>query len=94
VYGTTAPFADLVAFYRTQLKERGDQVFIEPPTYMFSVGRFREETMAFPPGVTIKDWMWGGSQGYPNPKGATAQPARFPSIIMIVPPPPAVPAAR
>jgi hypothetical protein len=94
VYGTTAPFAELVAFYRTQLKERGDQVFLEPPTYMFSIGRFREETMAFPPGVTIKDWTWGGSQGYPNPKGSAGQPARFPSIVMIVPPPPAAPAAR
>ena len=93
VYGTTAPFADLVAYYRTQLKERGDQVFLEPPTYMFSIGRFREETMAFPPGVTIKDWTWGGSQGYPNPKGGAGQPARFQSIIMIVPPP-AAPAAK
>ena len=87
VYGTTASFADLVAFYRNTLKERGDQVFLEPPTYMFSMGRFREETMAFPPGVTIKDWTWGGSQGYPNPKGSTGQPVRFPSVIMIVPPP-------
>jgi hypothetical protein len=53
---------------------------------MFEVGRFREETMAFPPGVTVKDWTWGGSQGYPNPK-LGGQPARFPTIIMIVPPP-------
>ena len=29
---------------------------------MFEVGRFREETMAFPPGVTVKDWTWGGSR--------------------------------
>ncbi len=92
VYGATAPYIDLVTFYRTQLRERGDQVFEEPPTHMFSIGRFREDTMAFPPGVTIKDWTWGGSKGYPNPRGATAQPARFPSIIMIVPPSPAVPA--
>ena len=87
VFGTLAPFAELVAYYRTQLKEKGNQVFDQPPTHMFEVGRFREESMAFPPGVTVKDWTWGGSQGYPNPK-ATAQPARFPSIIMIVPAPP------
>ena len=43
-------------------------MFEEPPTHMFEVGRFREETMAFPPGVTIKDWTWGGTSGYPNPK--------------------------
>ena len=86
VFGTTAPFAEMVGYYRTLLKERGNQVFEEPPTHMFEVGRFREETMAFPPGVTIKDWSWGGSAGYPNPK-LGAQPARFPTIIMIVPAP-------
>src|SRR5688572_20007365 len=92
VYGSTAPFADIVTYYRTQLDERGDLVFREPPTHMFEIGRFREETMAFPPGVTVKDWSWGGSQGYPNSKRG-AQPARFPTIIMIVPPPPVAPAA-
>lgn len=92
IFGTTAPFADIVVYYRTQLKENGDLVFREPPTHMFEVGRFREETMAFPPSVTVKDFTWGGSQGYPNPK-LNAQPARFPTIIMFVPQPPA-PAAR
>src|SRR5687767_13865562 len=87
VFGATTPYADLVAYYRTVLKERGNQVFEEPPTHMFEVGRFRDETMAFPPGVTIKDWTWGGTAGYPNPK-PNAQPARFPTIIMIVPAPP------
>ena len=94
LYGTTATFAEIVAYYRTQLNDKGDLVFKEPPTHVFEVGRFREETMAFPPGVTVKDWTWGGSQGYPNPKGG-AQPARYPTIIMIVPPPPAAaPPAR
>ena len=93
VFGTTAPFADLVAYYRTRLEERGNQVFEEPPTHMFEVGRFRDNTMAFPPGVTIKDWTWGGATGYPNPK-PKAQPARFPTIIMIVPEPPPDPNQR
>jgi hypothetical protein len=92
VYGSTAPFADVVTYYRTQLDEKGNLVFKEPPTHMFEIGRFREETMAFPPGVTVKDWSWGGSQGYPNTKRG-AQPARFPTIILIVPPPPVAPAA-
>ena len=86
LYGVTAPFAEMVTYYRTQLRDRGDLVFEEPPTHMFEVGRFRDETMAFPPGLTIKDWTFGGSQGYPNPRpGAT--PARFPTVLMIVPPP-------
>jgi hypothetical protein len=90
IFGSTATYADLVSYYKTALKERGDEVFKEPPTYMFEIGRFREETMAFPPGVTIKDWTWGGTAGYPNPK-LGGQPARFPTIIMIVPAPPAEP---
>ena len=90
IFGTTASFADLVAYYQTLLKERGNKVFEEPPTHMFEVGRFSDQTMAFPPGVTIKDWTWGGSAGYPNPL-PSAEPARFASIIMIVPLPPAVP---
>src|SRR5688500_5307467 len=55
LFGASAPYADLVAFYRAQLKDRGDEVFNQPPTHMFQVGRFREETMAFPPGVTVKE---------------------------------------
>jgi hypothetical protein len=68
-----------------QLDERGSLVFKDPPTHMFEIGRFREETMAFPPGVTVKDWTSGGSKGYLNPR-PTGQPQRFPTIVMIVPP--------
>ena len=89
LFGTTAPYTDLIAYYQTLLNERGDQIFDEPLTYVFEVGRFSNETMAFPPGVTIKDWTWN-SQGYPNPTPG-AEPTRFPSIIMIVPAPPTVP---
>ena len=91
LFGTTAAYIDVVGYYRTQTDENGDTVFRDPPTHMFTggtLGRFREETMAFPPSVTVKDWTSGGSQGYPNPT-LGAQPARFPTVIMIVPAPPA-----
>ena len=68
------------------LKQRGELVFDAPATHQFDVGRFREETMAFPPGVTIKDFQSEVSQGYPNPKPG-GKPARFPTIIQIVPAP-------
>jgi hypothetical protein len=93
IFGTTGSYADLVAYYRTQLRDKGDQVFEQPATHMFTTARFRDETMAFTPGVTIKDFTWGGSQGYPNPKPGAAT-ARFPTIVMIVPlPAAAAPAA-
>ena len=87
LYGSTASFADLVGYYRSVLRTRGDVVFEEPATHMFEAGRFREETMAFPPGVTIRDHTWGGLGGYLNPVPG-GQPARFPTVIQIVPVPP------
>ncbi len=86
IFGTTVPFAEMVAYYRSVLKEKGNLVFEVPPTHVFEMGRFREETMAFPPGVTVKDYTFSGSGGYPNPKpGAT--PERFPTLVQIVAPP-------
>jgi hypothetical protein len=84
IFGTTASFPAIVAFYREILKDRGDLVFDAPATHVFDIGRFREDTMAFPPSVTIKDFQSEVSQGYPNPKPG-GQPARFPTIIQIVP---------
>jgi hypothetical protein len=86
LFGTNTDFSQIVAFYRTVLKQRGELVFDEPPVHMFEVGRFREETMAFPPGVTVKDYTWGGSAGFLNPKRGV-EPARFRTIIQIVPAP-------
>ena len=93
IFGSTTAFAELVNYYRTVLKDKGNLVFQDPPTHTFEVGRFNNDTMAFPPGVTIKDFTWGGSQGYPNPKPG-AQPARFPSVIQIVPVPPGAASQR
>lgn len=84
LFGSTASFVDIVAFYRTVLRQKGELVVDAPATHEFDVGRFREETMAFPPGVTIKDFQSQISQGYPNPRPG-GQPARFPTVIQIVP---------
>jgi len=75
-----------VNYYRAMLKQRGELVYDEPPVHMFDVGRFREETMAFPPGVTIKDYTWAGSSGYLSPRPG-GQPVRYRTIIQIVPAP-------
>jgi hypothetical protein len=90
LFGTTGSFVDIVNYYRTTLKQRGELVYEVPATHEFDVGKFNEDTMAFPPGVTIKDFQSDVSQGYPNPKPG-GQPARFPTIIQIVP---VVPSAR
>jgi hypothetical protein len=90
LFGTNVPFAQIVDYYKNVLKQRGELVYDEPPIHMFEVGRFREELMAFPPGVTVKDYGWAGSAGYINPKRG-AEPARFKTIIQIVPAPPGTP---
>jgi hypothetical protein len=90
LFGSASSFVDLVIYYRTTLKQRGELVYEVPATHEFDVGKFNEDTMAFPPGVTIKDFQSDVSQGYPNPKPGS-QPARFPTIIQIVP---VVPSAR
>jgi len=84
IFGSTASFVDVVAYYRAGLKQKGDLVYDVPATHEFDVGKFNEDTMAFPPGVTVKDFQSDVSQGYPNPKPG-AQPARFPTVIQIVP---------
>lgn len=83
LFGTTAAFIDVVTYYRTALRQKGDLVFDTPATHEFDVGKFNEETMAFPPGVTVKDYQSAVSQGFPNPKRG-AEPARFPTVIQIV----------
>jgi hypothetical protein len=83
LFGAGVPFPEMVAYYRKVLKQNGSELFLTPPTHQFEIGRFREETMAFPPSVTIKDYLWGGTGGYLNPNPA-AQPRRFPTIIQIV----------
>ena len=85
LFGTKAPYTDIVNYYKIVLKDKGEEVFDAPATYMFEVGKFREETMAFPPGVTVKDYTWNGSEGYLAVKGAEG--ARYPTVIQIVPPP-------
>jgi hypothetical protein len=86
IFGTTVPYAELVLYYKTLLKDKGEELFEAPPTHQFETARFRDETMAFAPSVTIKDYTHGGSAGYPNVKGGS--PERFPTVIQIVPPPP------
>ena len=83
LFGTNAPYRDIVNYYKVVLKKGGNELFDEPPVYLFEMGRFREETMAFPPGVTVKDYTWGGSEGYLAVKGSVG--TRYRTIIQIVP---------
>ena len=84
LFGTNASFTEIVNYYRVVLKQKGELIFDEPAVHEFDIGKYKEETMAFPPSVTVKDYAWGGSAGYLNPKRGK-QPERFKTIIQIVP---------
>lgn len=85
LFGTTNSFPDVVAYYRTVLRDKGELVFDVPATHAWDVGKFREDQVAFPPGVTVKDYTFAGSPGLANPKPGAA-PVAFPTVIQIVPP--------
>jgi hypothetical protein len=90
LFGAESDFLQIVGWYKTMLRQKGELIFEEPPVHMFEIGKFKEETMAFTPSVTVKDYTWAGSLGYLNPKrGGTPQ--RFKTIVQIVPNPPVAP---
>jgi hypothetical protein len=86
LYGCTQPFAEVVGYYRLVLKDKGELIFDAPAMHQFDVGRYKETDVEFTPGVTIKDYTWGGSPGYMNPKPG-ASPSYYPTVIQIVSPP-------
>jgi hypothetical protein len=90
LFGSGVTFPELVKYYQNVLKAKGTLVFEAPATQIFEMGKFDEKTMAYPTGVTIKDYTWGGSAGYLNPK-RDGKPERFASIIQIVPALPGAP---
>ena len=73
IFGSPAAFVEIVVYYRTVLKQKGELVYDFPATHEFDVGKFNEDTMAFAPGVTVKDFESDISKGYPNPE--TGRPA-------------------
>lgn len=82
LYGTDAPIAEIVAYYKTTLKNGGRVLFQAPLMHQFDIGRFQEDTMAYPPSVVIKDYTWNGSAGYLHVSGTTS--TRYKTIIQIV----------
>lgn len=83
LFGTDAPFADIVNYYKSTLKTGGRVIFQVPLMHQFDLGRFQEQTMAYPPSVVVKDYTWNGSEGYLHVSGTTSR--RYKTIIQIVP---------
>lgn len=83
LYGTDAPYVDIVNYFKTTLKQGGRTIFQAPAMHQFELGRFQEQTMAYPPSVVVKDYVWNGSEGYLHVAGTTQK--RYRTIIQVVP---------
>jgi hypothetical protein len=83
LYGTDIPFEEIVAYYRNLMKNGGRELFRDPPTRQWDLGRYQESSMAYPPSVVVKDYTWNGSPGYLAVSGTTEK--RYKTVIQIVP---------
>jgi hypothetical protein len=84
LFGTNAAYAEIVGYYATVMKNKGRQIFEAPAMQQFELGKFVEQTMAYPPSVVVKDYTWNGSAGYLFVDGSKEK--RFKTVIQIVPP--------
>jgi len=82
-FGSEMPISDIVAYYKTQLRSSGTEVFRVPLIQQFDLGSFKSETMTYRPGVVVKDYGSPDSQGYLHVTGTTEK--RFRTVIQIVP---------
>lgn len=84
IYGTNTPYADIVVYYKNTLRNSSNrEIFRMPAMHQFDLGRFAEESMAYPPSVVVKDYTWNESPGYLVVTGTTEK--RFKTVIQIVP---------
>ena len=82
--GTNTPYADIVVYYKNILKNSSNrELFRTPAMHQFDLGRYAEETMAYPPSVVVKDYTWNESQGYLVVSGTAEK--RYKTVIQIVP---------
>ena len=82
IFGTNDSYADVVAYFKTQIRGGSRELFKTPGMFWFDLpGRVTEAS--FPPSVVVKDYTWGTLDGYLFVDGASSK--RFKTIIQIVP---------
>ena len=84
LFGTNTPYPDILMYYKNVLKNSGRELFKTPAMQQFDLGKYSEDTMAYPPSVVVKDYTWNGSEGYLHVDGVMEK--RFRTVIQIVPP--------
>lgn len=87
LFGTNAAYTEIVGYYRNIMRNGGRTIFEAPAMQQWELGKFQDQTMAYPPSVVVKDYNWNGSAGYLFVDGAKEK--RFKTVIQIVPAAPA-----
>jgi hypothetical protein len=82
LFGSSMPYSDVVAYYKTQLRSGGSEVFRSPAMQQFDLGSFRSETMDYRPSVVVKDYG-ADTAGYLHVTGTAEK--RYRTVIQIVP---------
>jgi hypothetical protein len=83
LFGSSMPYADVVAYYKTQLRSGGSEIFRSPAMQQFDLGSFRSETMDYRPSVVVKDYGATEPAGYLHVTGTAEK--RYRTVIQIVP---------
>jgi hypothetical protein len=81
--GSNMPYSDVVAYYKTQLRSGGNELFRAPAMQQFDLGSFRSETMDYRPSVVVKDYGATEPAGYLHVTGTSEK--RYRTVIQIVP---------
>jgi hypothetical protein len=85
LFGTNDTYADVIAFYK-RLRGGGRELFKSPAMQQFDLDvKYKEETMAFPPAVIVKDYGSANGDGYLFVDGVREK--RFKTIVEVVTPP-------
>jgi hypothetical protein len=82
LFGSNMPYSDVVAFYKTQLRTSGSEIWRAPATYQFDWGQYRSDVMTYRPSVVVKDHTWNNSPGYLHVAGTTEK--RYRTVIQVV----------
>ncbi len=90
VYGVNATFDTVAAYYKQALKNGGKEIYPAPRMVIFELASFKDDRMAYPPSVVIKDYSTTAPAGYLFVRGSAEK--RFQTVIQVVPPAPAAPA--
>jgi hypothetical protein len=82
-FGTDMPYSDIVAYYKSQMRSNGSEIFRSPLVHQFDLGPFRTDSMTYRPSVVVKDYSSADSAGYLHVTGTTEK--RYRTVIQIVP---------